>query len=371
MTKTIGIVLFPDFEDLDAIGPKEVLTMFAKYRRRRLASRPHLGGRRAGHVVPRHPLHGRPQLRELPAAGRHPDPRRPGHAQGDGQPEAHRLRAERRARDAEYVTSVCTGALVLHKAGFLDGKRATTHWGAIAELKALGGDTTVVDDERWVHDGNVITAAGVSAGIDMALYLVSLLKDAGDGAARAADDGVLPEAARLRRGDGVTFSIVARDPQNGWLGVATASKALASAAAWLEHQAGRWRHREPVVREPVPGDRRAAAAGGRTARGARDRARDRKRSGPRPATDRHRRPGGARRPPTPVSAAFRGPGTSLGGGYVCLGNILAGEQVVKAMADAYERSDRRTAVRAPDAGAGSRAGGGRRPSRDDSRPGSR
>jgi transcriptional regulator GlxA family with amidase domain len=54
---------------------------------------------------------------------------------------------------------------------------ATTHWGSIPELQNLGGDTKVVTDQRWVHDGNVITAAGVSAGIDMALYLISLLKD--------------------------------------------------------------------------------------------------------------------------------------------------------------------------------------------------
>jgi transcriptional regulator GlxA family with amidase domain len=75
------------------------------------------------------------------------------------------------------VTSVCTGAILLHHAGFLEGKRATTHWGAIPELQGLGGGTDVVNDERWVHDGNVITAAGVSAGIDMSLYLISLLKD--------------------------------------------------------------------------------------------------------------------------------------------------------------------------------------------------
>ena len=74
------------------------------------------------------------------------------------------------------MTSVCTGAMVLNAAGFLEGKRATTHWGAIEELKGMGG-CTVVNDERWVQDGNVITAAGVSAGIDMSLYLVSLLKD--------------------------------------------------------------------------------------------------------------------------------------------------------------------------------------------------
>jgi cyclohexyl-isocyanide hydratase len=81
---------------------------------------------------------------------------------------------QRAGGDAEWVTSVCTGAFLLHRAGFLKGRRATTYW---AERKTLAGmgDVDVVE-ERWVHDGNVITAAGVSAGIDMALYLVGVLK---------------------------------------------------------------------------------------------------------------------------------------------------------------------------------------------------
>ena len=78
--------------------------------------------------------------------------------------------------NASYVTSVCTGAFILHRAGLLSGRRATTHWNSVDRLRALG-DVEVVK-QRFVHDGNVITAAGVSAGIDMALYLVSLLKDA-------------------------------------------------------------------------------------------------------------------------------------------------------------------------------------------------
>ena len=74
----------------------------------------------------------------------------------------------------EYLPSGCTGAFLLHQPGFLSGKRATTHWAQLDELRALGDVT--VEEERWVHDGNVITAAGVSAGIDMALYLVGVIK---------------------------------------------------------------------------------------------------------------------------------------------------------------------------------------------------
>ncbi len=75
---------------------------------------------------------------------------------------------------AQYVTSVCTGAFLLHKAGFLEGKRASTYWRSREQLQEMGGVTVV--EERWVHDGNVITSAGVSAGIDMALYLLGVLK---------------------------------------------------------------------------------------------------------------------------------------------------------------------------------------------------
>ena len=71
---------------------------------------------------------------------------------------------------AEYTTSVCTGALLLERAGTLKGLRATTHWAAIGDLKATGTET--IEDARFVDNGRVITSSGVSAGIDMALHLV-------------------------------------------------------------------------------------------------------------------------------------------------------------------------------------------------------
>lgn len=71
-----------------------------------------------------------------------------------------------------FTTSVCTGALVLGAAGILEGKRATTHW-AYRDLLADYGATPVA--ERFVEDGKVMTAAGVAAGIDMALALVARL----------------------------------------------------------------------------------------------------------------------------------------------------------------------------------------------------
>ena len=78
-----------------------------------------------------------------------------------------------------WTTSVCTGALVLGAAGLLQGRRATTHWSAIKQLEGYGA---IVTDERVVTDGKIMTGAGVSAGIDMALTL--LAEVAGDDHAR-------------------------------------------------------------------------------------------------------------------------------------------------------------------------------------------
>ena len=84
-----------------------------------------------------------------------------------------------------WTTSVCTGALVLGAAGILEGKRATTHWAFVDRLPEFGAEPVA---QRVVEDGKVITAAGVSAGIDMALTLASRL--AGDQVAQAIQLGI-------------------------------------------------------------------------------------------------------------------------------------------------------------------------------------
>jgi putative intracellular protease/amidase len=71
----------------------------------------------------------------------------------------------------KWTTSVCTGSLVLGAAGLLEGRRATGHWCYLEPLRAFGADPEV---GRWIEDGKYLTAAGVSAGIDMALHLVDL-----------------------------------------------------------------------------------------------------------------------------------------------------------------------------------------------------
>lgn len=80
-----------------------------------------------------------------------------------------------RSREAELTLSVCTGALLLAKAGLLDGLGATTHFGAIDLLQELAPNTTVQRGRRFVDNGRIIVSAGVSAGIDMSLYVVAKL----------------------------------------------------------------------------------------------------------------------------------------------------------------------------------------------------
>ncbi len=98
------------------------------------------------------------------------------------------------SRKVEIVASVCTGALILAKAGLLDGRRATTHWRSIARMRELFPAVEVVEDVRVVRDGPVITSAGISAGIDLGLVVVSSYF--GEAVARAAArnmEYVLPE----------------------------------------------------------------------------------------------------------------------------------------------------------------------------------
>ncbi|HVE03185.1 MAG TPA: DJ-1/PfpI family protein [Rhizomicrobium sp.] len=84
---------------------------------------------------------------------------------------------EQRSRTAKWITSVCTGALLLTAAGPAKGKNVTTHWNFVSTLRERGEAAQVLDNYRYVQDGNVVTAAGVSAGIDMALWLTGQLFD--------------------------------------------------------------------------------------------------------------------------------------------------------------------------------------------------
>lgn len=78
----------------------------------------------------------------------------------------------RTAPGTRVTASVCTGAFLLGKAGLLNGKRATTHWEDVADLRAMFPQVQVETSGRWVDTGQVITSAGISAGIDMSLHIV-------------------------------------------------------------------------------------------------------------------------------------------------------------------------------------------------------
>ncbi len=86
---------------------------------------------------------------------------------------------QERAAEAEYVMSVCNGAFYLGKAGLLDGKKATTYYGLIDELRKLAPKATVVTDQRFTDNGKIITTAGLSSGIDGALHLVERIAGRG------------------------------------------------------------------------------------------------------------------------------------------------------------------------------------------------
>ena len=172
----IGIVVFEDAEELDFAGPWEVLGAWAEHhpdddvRVRLLAS---------GTA----PVRCRKGLRVIPDAAFAetdrldvvvvPGGRGARRAMADGALLAW-LRGL--AGRGTLITSVCTGALVLASAGLLDGRAATTHWSALDELRAAGRDIELRPDDRYVDEGPVVTAAGVSAGIDMALHLVARLQ---------------------------------------------------------------------------------------------------------------------------------------------------------------------------------------------------
>lgn len=171
----IGIVLFAGVEELDAVGPWEVLAFWTR-------THPEdgyavTGLSRDGGVVEcakglsilaQHSFADAPPLEVLihpGGRGTRPQVDDPGH-----------LDWVRRQRAAvPLMASVCTGSLVYAAAGLLAGRPATTHWSTLDRLAELDPTIEVRPDDRFVDDGDVITSSGVSAGIDMALHLVARL----------------------------------------------------------------------------------------------------------------------------------------------------------------------------------------------------
>lgn len=163
----IAIALFPGLTALDAVGPYEVLSRIP-------GAEVTFVGHRAGEVrvdTGRLGLCADAEFEDLPDPEVVLVPGGPGQA---AVMEDQRLLGWLRAADetTAWTTSVCTGALLLGAAGLLNGLRATTHWLALGQLGRFGAEPV---RERYVVDGKVVTAAGVSAGIDMALDLTARL----------------------------------------------------------------------------------------------------------------------------------------------------------------------------------------------------
>jgi len=173
MGLAFGILIFDDMEELDFAGPFEVFGMSA-------ARKP------GDHVLliaeRSQPVRGAHGLRVLPDCDFASAPPLdvllvPGGV-GTRTQVSNPVLIEwirKTAASCRFVTSVCTGTLLLHEAGVVGERRVTTHWGFVPKLRERG--VHVVENVRYVRDGNLVTSAGVSAGIDMSLWLIGQLYD--------------------------------------------------------------------------------------------------------------------------------------------------------------------------------------------------
>ncbi|MCB1888690.1 MAG: DJ-1/PfpI family protein [Rhodocyclaceae bacterium] len=176
-TRQVGIYVYPGVEVLDFAGPFEVFTTASRVAARRAAAEPPFRvltlAREPG------PVTARAGFRHLPDAliGDHPPLDLlvvPGGDERNERDEPALMAwLQRTAPGLEVLASVCTGAFLLAGASLLDGRRVTTHWEDVAELARLYPALAVADTGRWIDDGDVVTSAGISAGLDMALHLVA------------------------------------------------------------------------------------------------------------------------------------------------------------------------------------------------------
>ncbi len=170
----IGIVLYTDAEELDWAGPYEVFTMAAMGREMEVftvaESLEAVRCAKGLRVLPDHSFESAPPLDVVLVPG----------GQGSRSEMKNPVLLEwlaKVAQDCRWVTSVCTGAAILCAAGLAKGRRVTTHWAYIQNLREEAGDSEVLEKIRYVRDGKLVTSAGVSAGIDMSLWIVGQLFD--------------------------------------------------------------------------------------------------------------------------------------------------------------------------------------------------
>ncbi len=174
-TQTIGLLLFDRAEELDFVGPFEVFTMFSEVARKQgldvknnvvLISQTgkDITGAKGMRIGIDCAIDNAPKLDVLCIPG------------GNGtRTEIRNQRlldwVAQTAAQCSWVTSVCTGSFILAAAGLTEGKNITTHWAATEEFFELGLKGNMHKNVRYIDDGNLVTSAGVSAGIDMALWL--------------------------------------------------------------------------------------------------------------------------------------------------------------------------------------------------------
>ncbi|RZR35426.1 DJ-1/PfpI family protein [Vibrio vulnificus] len=170
----IGIYIYDEAEVLDFSGPFEVFSTANRFGQNHWQvaligeTDKQVKGRGGFYVQPHYSIDNHPHLDLLLVVG------------GD-----HRDEVKKRnvvnwigttAMQASLVASVCTGSFLLAEAGLLDGLQVTTHWEDIEDLKQRYPKLAVLSQRRWVDSGKYTTSGGISAGIDMSLYLVAKLK---------------------------------------------------------------------------------------------------------------------------------------------------------------------------------------------------
>jgi transcriptional regulator GlxA family with amidase domain len=176
----VGIFVFDDVEILDFAGPLQVFSTAARvgagggapapFDTFTVAERTGVTARGGLRIAPTHTFATHPAIDVLIVPG--------GVVTAELAKPAVIAWIATQARAARLTASVCTGAFLLAKAGLLTGKKATTHWEDIADFRAQFPDVEVDELSRYVDEGDIVTSAGISAGIDMSLHLVERLAGA-------------------------------------------------------------------------------------------------------------------------------------------------------------------------------------------------
>lgn len=192
--RTVAILLFNEIEVLDFAGPFEVFGVAGRndnpkpFRVFTVAERGPVYARNGLCLTPTYLLNDHPKADIIivpGGGGQHADGTLYGSRREMNNP-AVLSWVRRTGEAAELILSVCTGSFILGKAGLLDGLAATTHFLAVEGMKQAAPNTDIRPEERYIDNGKIVTSAGISAGIDMSLYVVGRLlgKDVADETAR-------------------------------------------------------------------------------------------------------------------------------------------------------------------------------------------